>query len=88
MGSEVKTQRQAWRRYDDLIRIGVRWIQEPSTLEESFRSFANLNSASPKDWADSYLSAFVLETDITLVTFDKALSSRATNSILLKPSVS
>ncbi|MCU1321961.1 MAG: hypothetical protein JWM43_1610 [Acidobacteriaceae bacterium] len=83
MGAEVKTQRQAWRMYDLLLRDGVRFMQEPRTLDESFRSLARLNTASPKDWADSYLAAFAAESGAGLVTFDKALAKHAEGSILL-----
>jgi uncharacterized protein len=86
MGADVKTQRQAWRLYDDLIRNSVRFVEEPKTLEDSFRAFAKLNSASPKDWADSYLAAFAEEVGATLVTFDRVLSLRAKGSVLLKTS--
>ncbi|CAN5542064.1 type II toxin-antitoxin system VapC family toxin [soil metagenome] len=83
MGAEVKTQRQAWRMYDVLLRDGVRFMQEPRTLDESFRSLARLNSASPKDWADLYLAAFAAESGAGLVTFDKALAKHAVGAVLL-----
>ncbi len=86
MGVDAKSQRQAWRIYDDLIRNSVRFLQEPDSLEDSFRAFAKLNTASPKDWADSYLAAFAEEVGAVLVTFDGALSSRSKGSVLLKTS--
>jgi toxin-antitoxin system PIN domain toxin len=84
MGADTKSQRQAWRLYDDLIRNSVRFLQEPDALEESFRTLAKLNTASPKDWADSYLAAFAVETGAVLVTFDRALSLRSKGSVLLR----
>jgi len=85
MGNRVKTQRQAWEIYDEFLFAGnARLMQEPRLLDESFRRLANLNLASPKDWADSYLAAFAREAAVTLVTFDKALAGRAMHSVLLK----
>jgi toxin-antitoxin system PIN domain toxin len=85
MGNRVKTQRQAWEIYDEFLFAGnARLMPEPLLLDESFRRLANLNLASPKDWADSYLAAFAREAAITLVTFDKALAGRAPRAVLLK----
>jgi len=84
MGNRVKSQRQAWEIYDEFLFAGnARLMQEPRSLDESFRRLANLDSASPKDWADSYLAAFAEEAGLTLVTFDKALAGRAKGSVLL-----
>jgi len=86
MGVDAKSQRQAWRLYDDLIRYSARFAPEPDRLEDSFRAFAKLNTASPKDWADSYLAAFAEEIGAVLVTFDGALGLRSKGSVLLKTS--
>ena len=37
----------------------------------------------PKDWADSYLIAFAQSAGIRLVTLDKAIGHRASDTILL-----
>jgi len=85
MGNRVKTQRQAWEIYDEFLFAGnARLMPEPRLLDERFRQAANLNLASPKDWADSYLAAFSREAAVTLVTFDKALAARAQHAVLLK----
>jgi hypothetical protein len=84
MGAEVRTQRQAWAIYDFFVRDGgARLMQEPRTLEESFRKLSRLVSASPKDWADSYLAAFASETGARLITFDKVLGGRVEGSVVL-----
>ncbi|HZY62902.1 MAG TPA: TA system VapC family ribonuclease toxin [Edaphobacter sp.] len=89
MGDDVRTQRQAWRIYDTFLADGgARFMHEPRTLEESFRKLSRSVSASPKEWADSYLTSFAIETGATLVTFDKALAARTSGSILLKPKTS
>jgi toxin-antitoxin system PIN domain toxin len=84
MGDSVRTQRQAWAVYDAFLNEGgARLMQESRTLEESFRKFSRLTSASPKDWADSYLAAFAGEAGAKLITFDKALGARTEGSVLL-----
>lgn len=86
MGSAVRTQRQAWAVYDAfLMDGGARLIQEPRTLEESFRRLSRSISASPKEWADSYLAAFAMETGAKLVTLDKALGTRTAGALVLRP---
>ena len=80
------TQRQAWVIYDTFVSDGnARLLDEPRTLEGYFRSLANLNSPSSKDWADSYLAAFAESAGLTLVTFDKALARRSKGAQLLRP---
>ncbi|MEO8736177.1 MAG: TA system VapC family ribonuclease toxin [Edaphobacter sp.] len=86
MGDGVRTQKQAWAIYDAFLRDGgARFLQEPRTLEESFRRISRSTAASPKDWADSYLAAFAMETGAKLITLDKALGGRAAGSIVLRP---
>jgi len=83
MGREVLTQREAWNIYDAFLKDGgARFFFEPRTLEDRFRAITRKTSASPKDWADSYLSAFAIETGATLVTFDKALAAKTENSVV------
>ena len=85
MGDQVRTQRQAWQVYDGFIEDGnARLVHEPHLLERSLRKFATLDSASPKDWADSYLAAFAEKAFFSLVTFDKALASKAEGAVLLR----
>ena len=82
---EVMSQAEAWETYD-------RWLEddrvslsdEPPALERAFRAMSRLRHPAPKDWADSYLAAFASESDLTLVTFDRTLHSRAQRAILLK----
>ena len=45
--------------------------------------FTRSPSASPKDWADSYLAAFAHEIGAKLITFDKALAARSKEAIVL-----
>ncbi len=83
---EVLTQRQAWQVYDRLLEDDrIVFIDEPADLETAFRSASQLRRAAPKDWADSYLIAFAQSAGFRLVTFDKAISKKASNVILLMP---
>ena len=83
---EVMTQEQAWNTYDYLLqdeRIG--FLSEPEEIETPFRAMTRLRQSAPKDWADSYLAAFALAAQLTLVTFDRGFSSKAGRFVVLKP---
>jgi toxin-antitoxin system PIN domain toxin len=87
MGPDVMTQRAAWQAYDrwrDDERVG--FLDEPVDLEARFRSMTRLRYPAPKDWADSYLAAFAERSEVTLVTFDAALKSKAARAVLLAAS--
>jgi hypothetical protein len=86
MGQEVMSQAQAWKTYDRWMqdeRIG--FLDEPAKIEAPFRDLTKSGQAAPKDWADSYLAAFALAAQLTLVTFDQALSTKARQLVILKP---
>jgi uncharacterized protein len=83
---EVLTQLQAWSIYDQwLSDERVLYLDEPPSLETSFRDLTQLHAAR-KDWADSYLIAFAQSAGIRLVTFDSTIGHRASNTILLSHS--
>jgi hypothetical protein len=83
MGTEVLTQQQAWHVYDAFLKNGgAQFLHEPRTLDNSFRRLSRHPSASPKDWAESYLAAFALETGAKLITFDQALATTVKGSIV------
>lgn len=85
VGAEVLNQRQAWAAYDRWI-VGSDCLfeEEPFGLEVEFRAFADRTRPSPKEWADSYLAAFAAARSMELVTFDKSLSTRARQAVLLE----
>jgi toxin-antitoxin system PIN domain toxin len=83
MGRDVLNQRQAWQAYDKFLAGGVRFLEEPSALEDHFRRLTRLTSPSPKEWADAYLAAFALGSGLILATLDKALAAKTKGSILL-----
>jgi hypothetical protein len=83
---EIMTQEQAWKTYDDWLQDErVSFLTEPAEVETPFRAMTRLRQSAPKDWADSYLAAFALAAQLTLVTFDRSLSTRAKSLVLLKP---
>jgi toxin-antitoxin system PIN domain toxin len=85
MGQEVMTQAEAWKTYDRWLqddRIGI--LDEPPEIEATFRGLTQSGQAATKDWADSYLAAFAVAAQLTLVTFDQAFSNKTTHLILLK----
>ena len=84
MADEIMNQPQAWQTYDRWLQDDrVALLDEPPGLERIFRSLSRLRRPATKDWADSYLCAFASASQLTLVTFDRSLSRRASNSRLL-----
>lgn len=81
---DVLTQREAWQVYDRWLEDDrIVFMDEPLAFEAAFRAASQLPRSAPKDWADSYLIAFAQLAGFQLVTFDKALSKKATDVILL-----
>lgn len=65
------TNQEAWELYDAIeSHLKVGFIAESVDVEPFWRSFSSLKTASPKVWMDSYLAAFAIGHDHTLVTFD------------------
>jgi toxin-antitoxin system PIN domain toxin len=86
MNGKPLTMAEAWAAHDRLFADDrVCFLPEPADLEDEFRKLACLTTASPKLWADAYLAAFARRAGASLVTFDHALHSRATDSLLLDP---
>ena len=84
MGDELMNQRQAWQTYDLWLQDDrVACLDEPSGLERIFRNLTRLRRPATKDWADSYLCAFASASQLSLVTFGRSLSRKASNSRLL-----
>jgi toxin-antitoxin system PIN domain toxin len=84
MRDEVMTQPKAWATYDRWLEDPrVEFVNEPQEIEARFRALTRLRQPATKDWADSYLAAFATAGQLTLVTFDRGLRSKAESSILL-----
>ena len=84
MRDEVMAQPQAWAAYDRWLKDPrVEFVDEPTEIETRFRALTRLRQPATRDWADSYLAAFATVGQLTLVTFDQRLRSRAKSAILL-----
>ena len=84
MRDEVMTQPKAWGTYDRWLEDPrVEFVNEPPEIEVRFRALTRFRQPATKDWADSYLAAFATAGQLTLVTFDRGLRSKAESSILL-----
>ena len=84
MGHDVRTMKGAWSIWDAIAlddRIG--FLPEPDDIDLRFRKHSRLTTASPRVWADAYLLAFAEAAGLTLVTFDRALGSRAVGSAVI-----
>lgn len=83
MRDEVMTQPQAWAAYDRWLRDPrVEFIAEPAEIDTRLRALTRLRQPGTKDWADSYLAAFATVGQLTLVTFDRGLRSKAKSVIV------
>jgi toxin-antitoxin system PIN domain toxin len=84
MGDEVMTQPQAWAAYDRWLQDPrVELVDEPPKIEPRFRALTRLRQPATKDWADSYLAAFATIGQLTVVTVDKGLRTKAKSAVLL-----
>jgi uncharacterized protein len=82
---EVLSQSGAWRVYDRWIGDDrIEFMEEPSGLDPVFRGLTRLQKPAPKDWADSYLAAFADASQLTLVTFDRAIRQKYAQVRLLQ----
>jgi toxin-antitoxin system PIN domain toxin len=85
LGDETFTMKQCWKLYAEWIHSesAELWI-EPAGMEDIFARNTASDERSPKRWNDAYLAAFAETAGLTLVTFDKALAAKTSDSILLK----
>jgi toxin-antitoxin system PIN domain toxin len=85
MGDDkVLSQAETWRVYDRLNGDErILFLEEPSTMEATFRAFSRDTRPAPKDWADSYLMAFAAVAGLRLATFDEALHAKFSDALYL-----
>lgn len=77
MGDDVVTRASAWSIYDRLIDDPrIMMLDEPETLEATWRSLTARDDTSHKLWTDDYLAAFARAANLGLVTLDHALADR------------
>ena len=86
MNGQPLSMAEAWSAHDSLyLDDRVVFLAEPPMLERAFRNAASSDQASPKPWADAYLTAFAEVSGAQVVTFDRALACRCQGSHLLYP---
>jgi len=84
MGKDARSMSEAWVLWDRIwADTRIAFLAEPDGLEKEFRSHSRLSTRSPKVWADAYLLAFASVAGLKLVTFDRALKSRAGDVLVL-----
>jgi uncharacterized protein len=85
MDGKPFSMKQAWSAYDNFAGDErVEFVQEPPGVERVFRGLSSSAHASPKLWADAYLTAFANECRGSVVTFDRSLARRSENSVFLR----
>jgi len=83
-GEQALTLEQAWSCYDQLLMDErVLYLDEPPTVEASWRGYTSTRSRSPKVWNDAYLAAFALESGLEIVTFDRGFRGYDGTKVLL-----
>jgi predicted nucleic acid-binding protein len=84
MAHDTQSMAGAWQLWDRLLSDPrIDFLVEPDSLDGEFRSHSRLGSKSPKVWADAYLLAFSSLAGTRLVSFDRALSGRAVDVLVL-----
>ena len=85
MNQKPLSMKEAWKVHDGFLGDErVEFLTEPPALERAFREFSSSAHASPKLWADAYLTAFASECGGRLVTFDRSLARRSRHCLLLE----
>ena len=78
MGKFVRSQRDAWKVYDQLANDPrFVFLSEPPSLDSSFRQFTQSTSPSHQGWTDAYLAAFAIAGGHQLITTDKGFKQFA-----------
>ena len=84
MGEDVMNQVQAWDAFDAWARhVRIDFLDEPAALDGRFRAATRSRRPATRDWADAYLAAFAGVAHLTIVTFDRAMRTKARPIILL-----
>ena len=72
-GDETVSLKEGWQLYDRILSDQrVQFTDEPTDLEQYWRSYTNVDSLSPKLSSDAYLAAFARAAECQLITFDQA----------------
>jgi toxin-antitoxin system PIN domain toxin len=83
---EVMTQAEAWGVFDQWKQDDrILFLEEPPNIEAIFRAFSRASQPNSKNWADAYLAAFAVKSEMLFVTFDRAFQGKIEKLLLLKP---
>ena len=78
MGPDVKSGREVWKIWDNLLRDDrFTFAEEPQEFEKHFRTVTLMLKYQPKRWQDAALAAFALAANLEVVTFDRDFRSFA-----------
>jgi toxin-antitoxin system PIN domain toxin len=84
MAHDTQSMAGAWELWDRLVSDPrIEFLAEPDGMDGEFRAHSRLGSKSPKVWADAYLLAFSSLAGTRLVSFDRALSGRSVDVLVL-----
>jgi toxin-antitoxin system PIN domain toxin len=82
---EVMTQAQAWEAYDRWKQDErIAFLEEPPNLELVFRTLTRQSRPNSKNWADAYLAAFAVVSEMEFVTFDWAFRGKIEHLLILE----
>ncbi len=74
-GNPPLTDEEAWDIYEEFCNDDrVVFAQEPTGLEDTWKSFALRQTSSPKLWMDAYLAAFAVNAHFQFITTDRAFT--------------
>lgn len=77
MREDVMTRSQSWNLVDRLLADDrVVQLDEPQSLELTWRALSNRDDTSHKLWTDDFLAAFAQAAGISIVTLDNAFARR------------
>jgi uncharacterized protein len=84
MGSDVLAPPQAWEAYQK-FRTDPRIVftEEPLGLEKAWMEISSAADFKQNSWTDSYLAAFAIAGDYTIVTFDAGFKRFATTDLIV-----
>ncbi len=85
MDGKPLTLAKAWGTYDKLYSDSrLAFLPEPPDLEKEFRKGSIAGAASPKVWADALLVAMAIGHGAQIISFDRALQTRAVDCLILE----
>jgi len=74
-GPQAVSLTDAWRLYDAFMYDPrIEYAEEPSGVEDLWRTYTQGGSFSPKVWNDAFLAAFAKAASLQLVTFDQGFA--------------